>query len=50
MKLYEGGGVTVWSITEREGPNRKAHETFGGIDRAQAAAILKDWMRREEAA
>jgi glyoxylase-like metal-dependent hydrolase (beta-lactamase superfamily II) len=40
MKLYEGGGVTVWSITEREGPHRKAHETFGGIDKARAAAIL----------
>lgn len=40
MRLYKGGGVEVWTITEREGPQRRPDELFPGYDAAIGDPIL----------
>lgn len=42
MKLLEIGDTTIWTITEREGPQRRPFELFPGIDRAVAARHLSE--------
>lgn len=43
VEIVRAGAWSVSTITEREGPQRRPHELFPGIDREAAAKVLADF-------